>query len=363
MSLVVKNQEPQTQAAPPTVQESLAKLPPLPKAERAAAIKAAVSNIEKQFEGIKVQKLGKKIGMRVASLQTDLPTLDEYALACGGVPDGRILEIYGPESSGKTTLSLHIIAAAQAAGGDAAFIDAEHALDPNYAKKLGVDVDNLYICQPDYGEQALEVLIQLVKTRSFRIIVVDSVSALVPKAELDGEMGDVHMGLQARMMGQAMRKLVGLCNQTGTTVIFINQVREKLGVMFGNPETTTGGRALKFYASVRAEVRRVANSKGGEIKSGDIHIGHRMRVKIVKNKVGPPFRETELALLYDSGFDRQDNWLDYAMSLGVVTKSGAWYSLGDQKYHKEGLTHGSNFDTLKLAALAERDNRLAAAAA
>lgn len=334
---------------------SLAKLPPLAKGDRAAAIKAAIAGLEKQFDGLKIQRLGKKLGQRVQSLPTDLPTLDELAIVCGGIPDGRIVEIYGPESGGKTTLALHIIAQAQKAGDEAAFVDAEHALDPNYAKKIGVDVDNLFVSQPDYGEQALEVVIGLVKSQAFRIIVVDSVSALVPKAELEGDMGDAHMGLQARLMGQAMRKLAALCNTHGTTVIFINQIREKLGVMFGNPETTSGGKALKFFASLRIEVRRVTKTNGGELKEGDIHIGHKMRVKVVKNKVGPPFREAELSLYYATGFDIKDNWIEYAKEVGVLKKGTSWYDFDGQKLHYENLTEPDIFASLKSAAIKRRD--------
>jgi recombination protein RecA len=350
---VLKIQNPEAPVI--TEQLSLAKLPALPKGDRAAAIKAAIAGLEKQFDGLKVQRLGKKLGTRVAALPTDLPTLDEVALVCGGIPDGRIIEIYGPESGGKTTLALHIIAQAQKAGDEAAFVDAEHALDPNYAKKIGVDVDNLYICQPDYGEQAIEVVIGLVKSQAFRVIVVDSVSALVPKAELEGDMGDAHMGLQARLMGQAMRKLAALCNTHGCTVIFINQIREKLGVMFGNPETTSGGKALKFFASVRIEVRRVTKANGGELKEGDIHIGHKMRVKIVKNKVGPPFREAELDLYYATGFDIKANWLDYATEIGVVLAGKSWCEFDGQKLHRGDLTADPLFATLKLAAMKKRD--------
>ena len=346
----------QNPEAPVIVEQlSLAKLPSLAKGDRAAAIKSAIAALEKQFDGLRVQRLGKKLGQRVQSLATDLPTLDELALVCGGIPDGRIIEIYGPESGGKTTLALHIIAQAQKAGDEAAFVDAEHALDPNYAKKIGVDVDNLYICQPDYGEQAIEVVIGLVKSQAFRVIVVDSVSALVPKAELEGDMGDAHMGLQARLMGQAMRKLAALCNTHGTTVIFINQIREKLGVMFGNPETTSGGKALKFFASVRIQVSRVANSKGGEIKDADTHIGHRMRVKIVKNKVGPPFREAELALYYATGFDVREDWVDYAVEIGTVLAGKSWYEFDGQKYHRGDLTIEPLFSNLRLAAMKKRD--------
>jgi recombination protein RecA len=334
--------------------ESLAKLPELPKEQRAAAIKTAIALLEKNWS-VKVQKLGGKLGQRVASLPSGLPTLDETALTCGGIPDGRIVEIFGPESSGKTTLSLQIVAAAQAAGDMAAFVDAEHALDPHYAKKLGVDVDNLYIAQPDYGEQALEVVIGLIKSQAFRVIVVDSVSALVPKAELDGDMGDAHMGLQARMMGQAMRKMAALASTHGVTVIFINQIREKVGISFGNPEVTSGGKALKFYASIRLDVRRVSKTDGGEIKEGDIHIGHKLRIKVVKNKVGPPFRMTEVSLYYATGFDTRDNWVDYALELGVCSKGKTWYEFDGESFYRKDLTTEPIFSKLVLAAKKKRD--------
>jgi recombination protein RecA len=350
---IIQNPE-STQGTAPTEYESLVKLPALPPEQRAAAVKTAVALLEKNW-AVKVQKLGGKLGQRVASLPTDLPTLDEIALTCGGIPDGRIIEVYGPESSGKTTLTLQIIAEAQRAGGLAAFVDAEHALDPNYARKLGVDVDNLYIAQPDYGEQAIEVVIGLIKSQAFRVIVVDSVSALVPKAELEGDMGDAHMGLQARLMGQAMRKLAALASTHGTTVIFINQIREKVGVTFGNPEVTSGGKALKFYASVRIEVRRVTKTNGGELKEGDIHVGHKMRVKVVKNKVGPPFRETEVSLYYASGFDVRDNWVEYAVSLGVVTAGKTWYEFEGEKFYRNQLTEDPVFGKLKVAAIKRRD--------
>jgi len=367
MSLIVKNQPPNlgVAPAPPTVTTAMAKLPPLEKSERPGAIKAAIATLEKEFEGVKIQRLGSKIGMRVPCLATDMPTLDEESLVCGGIPDGRIIEVFGPPSSGKTTFCLHVIAQAQKAEGEAAFVDAEHALDPNYARKVGVDVDNLFVSQPDYGEQALEIVIGLVRSRAFRVIVVDSVAALVPKAELDGEMGESHMGLQARMMSQAMRKLAGLCNSTGTTVIFINQVREKIGVVFGNPEVTTGGRALIFYSSVRVHIMRVANSKGGEIKEGDIHIGHRARIKIVKNKVGPPFRETEVSIKYDSGFDVRDDWTTYAINIGAVTTGNGvpkgWYGFEGANYRRLDLTVDPVFEKMKKAALLVRDAALAAA--
>jgi recombination protein RecA len=379
MSLIAKDQSPNLGVKPPisvvTTTTSMAKLPPLMKSERPEAIKEAIKSLEKEFEGIKIQRLGSKIGMRCPCLPTDMPTFDESSLVCGGIPDGRIIEVFGPPSAGKTTFCLHVIACAQRAGDEVAFVDAEHALDPNYARKIGVNVDDLFVCQPDYGEQALSVVIGLVKSRAYRIVVVDSVAALVPKAELDGEMGESHMGLQARMMSQAMRKLAGLCNSTGTTVIFINQVREKIGVVFGNPEVTTGGRALIFYSSVRIQVSRVANSKGGEIKDGDIHIGHRTRLKVVKNKVGPPFRETEVSILYDSGFDVRDDWTTYAIDINAVTtgtqtkenkgKDGdngvpkSWFGFEGTNYRRNELTLDPVFEKMKSAALLARDRDLA----
>jgi recombination protein RecA len=282
---------------------------------------------------------------------TGITSFDEEVLGVGGVPRGRVVEIYGPESSGKTTLVLEIIAAAQRNGELAAFVDAEHALDPNYASQLGVDVDNLYVSQPDYGEQALEAVIALVESRAVTIVAVDSVAALVPKAELDGEMGDSHMGLQARLMSQAMRKLVGICAVNEVTVIFINQLREKIGVVFGNPETTTGGRALKFYSSVRLDVRRDAN---GNIKDGDKIIGHRLKIKAAKNKVATPFRETVVNLIYGQGIDRKADLITYGESLGVVEKSGAWYNYKGERLGN-GLEKAKTSITPDLAAAISAD--------
>lgn len=294
--------------------------------EKLKALDAAIAQIEKQYGKGTVMKLGDPSAqMNIETIPTGSLSLD-LALGLGGIPKGRIVEIYGPESSGKTTVTLHMIAEVQKRGGIAGFIDAEHALDPVYAKKIGVDVDNLYISQPDCGEQALEITETMVRSGAVDIIVVDSVAALVPKAEIDGEMGDSHVGLQARLMSQALRKLTAVISKSNCTVVFINQLREKVGVMFGNPETTTGGRALKFYSSVRLDVRRIESLK----QAGEV-IGNRTRVKVVKNKIAPPFKEAEFDIMFGEGISRVGDILDIAANIDVVNKSGAWYAYEGNK--------------------------------
>ena len=294
--------------------------------ERMKALDAAVGQIEKQFGKGSIMRLGQNnIVAPVESISTGAISID-YALGIGGVPRGRVVEIFGPESSGKTTLALQIIAEAQKKGGMAAFVDAEHALDAAYAKKLGVDLDNLLVSQPDNGEQALEIVEVIIRSNSVDVVVVDSVAALVPRAEIEGEMGEAQMGLQARLMSQALRKLTGAVSKSKTSLIFINQLREKIGVMFGNPETTTGGRALKFYSSVRIDIRRI-----GAIKDGEDVVGNRTRVKIVKNKMAPPFREAEFDIMYGEGVSREGDLIDIAVEHKIIEKSGAWFAYGGER--------------------------------
>lgn len=322
------------------------------KEDKLKALDAAIAQIERQHGKGSIMKLGDSgKSMNVETIPTGSLSLD-LALGMGGIPKGRVVEIYGPESSGKTTVALHMIAEVQKRGGVAGFIDAEHALDPVYAKAIGVDIDNLYISQPDYGEQALEITETMVRSGAVDIIVVDSVAALVPKAEIDGEMGESHMGQHARLMSQALRKLTGIMNKTGCTVIFINQLREKIGVMFGNPETTTGGRALKFYASVRMDVRRVETLKtGGEM------VGNRARVKVVKNKIAPPFKEAEFDIMFGKGISREGDILDLAANCGVVIKSGSWYAYNNEKIG-QGRENAKKYFMENLAVMEEVEQKV-----
>ncbi|PAU93399.1 recombinase RecA [Aliifodinibius salipaludis] len=299
--------------------------------DREKALEMAIGQIEKQHGKGTIMRLGDEATQDVPSISTGSIMVD-YALGVGGVPRGRVTEIYGPEASGKTTLALHVIAEAQKAGGYAAFVDAEHAFDPRYAKNLGINTDELLVSQPDSGEQALEITETLIRSAALDVIVIDSVAALVPRAELEGEMGDSHMGLQARLMSQAMRKITGIINKTRTSVIFINQIREKIGVMFGNPETTSGGRALKFYSSVRLDIRRI-----GSLKKGDDMVGNRTKVKVVKNKVAPPFKEVEFNIIYGKGISRLAEVLDMAVEFDIIEKRGSWY-----RYDGEPIGQGTD---------------------
>ena len=332
---------------------------PGPASDKKQALETALAQIEKQFGKGAVMKLGANIAMQVDAIPTGSLGLD-LALGIGGVPRGRIIEVYGPESSGKTTLALHILAEAQKMGGEVAFIDVEHALDPVYAAALGVDIDSLLVSQPDTGEQAMEICEALVRSGAIDAIIVDSVAAMVPKAEIEGEMGDSHVGLQARLMSQALRKLTGVIGKTNTVCIFINQLREKVGVMYGNPETTPGGRALKFYASVRIDSRR-----GEQLKDGTTVVGNRTKAKIVKNKVAPPFRTAEFDILYGEGISKEGSLLDSAVALDIIHKSGAWFSYGDQrigqgrentrKFLKENAEIAAEIDKLVRAELMGKD--------
>lgn len=319
--------------------------------EKMKALESAMAQIEKQFGKGAVMKLGEKSHLNIDVISTGSLSLD-IALGIGGVPKGRIIEIYGPESSGKTTVALHIVAEAQKKGGTAAFIDAEHALDPIYARALGVDIDNLIVSQPDTGEQALEIAEALVRSNAVDIIVVDSVAALVPKAEIEGEMGDSHVGLQARLMSQALRKLAGAINKSNCVAVFINQLREKVGVMFGSPETTPGGRALKFYSSVRMDVRKIDT-----IKQGDEFLGNRTRVKVVKNKIAPPFKQAEFDIMYGKGISIEGNIVDTGVDNGIVQKSGAWFSYGDVRLG-QGRENSKQFLAENVDVAVEIENKI-----
>ena len=323
---------------------------PLTKEEKIKAALTVEKSLNAEYDTIVLQRMNKRAGMRLPSIPTNMPSVDEELFGCGGVPKGRIIEIFGPEASGKTSIALDIIAETQKAGGMAAFVDAEHALNPEYAARLGVNLDELLISQPDSGEQALEVVEALVVARAVDIVVVDSVSALVPQAELDGDMGDSHMGLQARLLSQAMRKLRGICNVNGTTVVFINQLRDKLGVMFGNPETTTGGRALKFYASTRVKIRQLSKDDGGIILDDSKNrIGQRCRLTAVKNKCGGvPYAETDVNLMYSTGWDKRLNTIEYAIKIGVVqTTSPGKYAWKGAPIKKKALTEEPTFGILR----------------
>ena len=318
--------------------------------QKTQALESAIMQIEKQFGKGSIMKLGDDSArVRIGSVSTGSLELD-VALGIGGIPRGRITEIYGPESSGKTTLSLHIVAEAQKAGGIAAFVDAEHALDPSYAAKLGVNTDELLVSQPDTGEEALEITESLVRSGAVDIVVVDSVAALVPRAEIEGEMGDAHMGLQARLMSQALRKLTAVISKSKTSVIFINQIRHKIGVMFGSPETTTGGNALKFYSSVRLDIRRIET-----LKSGEDAVGNRVRVKVVKNKVAPPFRQAEFDIMYDQGISREGGILDLGVKFDIIKKAGTWYSYGEERIG-QGRENAKNYlrDNAETAGVIEK---------